>query len=758
MQFPHFSREQLMKNRVPTLFVSALLFLLSGGGLFFLKFEFDFEQFFPQGDPDLAFFQEFIEEFETDDNFLLVGVERQDGIFDSLFLSELGSFSKKTRELPHVTGVNGLLQWKYPVKTPFGITAVPGVHADDPAFYPSDRKRILEDPRLAGFLINDDATGTVLVLKLINSIGLEDARELMTALESLVSEYHFEKVHYLGRPNFQTVLVDMQKREVIVSSGVAAILVFLAMFFIFRKTWTIVIAMTSIALALLFFFGFLGWTGRPLNAMAALYPVLMIIVGTSDVIHILTKFQAELRKGLDKWDAWTVTVRQIGLATLLTSLTTAVGFASLFTSRIGPIREFGLNAAIGVGIAYLTVIFFTGAALLSFEPGQILSDQPRKRSWEGLMQRTNVITRKYSRAILIITGLFLMWCFWGISQITTNYRIEDQMPRNSKITEDFLYFEEEFTGFRPYELAVQTAPGHRITDYDVLREMDRVETYLKEQPLIRSVQSVTDVYRSIRRMENQNRVEAYRFPEDSLEFARQSRYTRLMPREALAVLVSSDSTKGRISARVADAGADEIREMSEGLFAYIRENSDSSLVHFRLTGTGVIVDKNAQYVRESLVWGLGLALIAVSILMALLFRQAVLLIIALIPNLVPLIFAGAVLGWLGIELEAGISIVFAIVFGIAVDDTIHFLSKYKLIRQEGYTREAAIATTFAETGKAIVLTSLILFFGFLVLFFSIHPPSVIVGLLISITLLSALVADLFLLPICIRLLIRDDSK
>lgn len=744
-----------MKNRVPTLYAALMLFFVSLGGLFFLKFEFAFEQFFPEGDPDLAYFQEFIKEFETDDNFLLIGIEHEKDIFDSVFLQDLKRFSDTAKTLPHVIGINSLLQWKYPIKTPFGITSVPGIHVDDPAFYPSDRKRIMEDKRLVGYLVNDDATGTVVVLKLINSIGLEDAKELMDALDDVLKDFDFKEVHLLGRPNFQTVLVDMQKREVMVSSVIAAILVFIALLVIFRRAWTITIAMTSIGLALLFFFGFLGWTGRPLNAMSALYPVLMIIVGTSDVVHILTKFQAELRKGKDKWDAWTVTVRQIGLATLLTSLTTAVGFASLFTSRIGPIREFGVNAAIGVGIAYLTVIFFTGAALLSFEPEQLMSNKVKKLSWEGLMARVNHWTRDYHRGILVFSALFLAWCFWGISKITTNYRIEDQMPRGQQITKDFMYFEKEFAGFRPYELAVETGPGHQVNDYEVLQAMNRVEQYLEKEPLIKSVQSYSDVYRSIHRMENGNRAEAYVFPEDSLTFSRYQRYLRLMPKEALAVLVSRDGKKARISARVADAGAEEINEMSDSLFTYIHARVDTSMVKFRLTGTGVIVDKNSQYVRESLIWGLGMALLIVSVLMALLFRQAVLLVIALIPNVLPLIFAGAVLGWLGIELEAGISIVFAIVFGIAVDDTIHFLSKYKLIRQEGLSREEAIATTFAETGKAIVLTSIILFFGFLVLFFSVHPPSVVVGLLISITLVSALLADLFLIPIAIRLLIRE---
>jgi hypothetical protein len=140
--------------------------------------------------------------------------------------------------------------------------------------------------------------------------------------------------------------------------------------------------------------------------------------------------------------------------------------------------------------------------------------------------------------------------------------------------------------------------------------------------------------------------------------------------------------------------------------------------------------------------------------MALLFRNWRMLIVSLIPNLFPLLLAGALLGYLGIELEAGVSIVFAVIFGIAVDDTIHFLSKYKLTRNKGHDVEESLRITFLETGKAIALTTIVLFFGFLVMLFSIHPPSVVIGLLISLTLFSALISDLLLIPVLIRWMMK----
>lgn len=228
-----------------------------------------------------------------------------------------------------------------------------------------------------------------------------------------------------------------------------------------------------------------------------------------------------------------------------------------------------------------------------------------------------------------------------------------------------------------------------------------------------------------------------------------------LPDSSINILLSKDGKKTRITTRVLDMGADSIQQVKEQIDQWIAINTDSTIVKFHQTGTGLVLDKNAEYVRHSLIGGLGVAILIVSFLMALLFRNIKMVFISLIPNVFPLLLAGALLGFLGIELDAGISIVFAVIFGIAVDDTIHFLSKYKLSRNAGKSVEGALEITFLETGKAICLTSIILFFGFLVMLFSIHPPSVNIGLLISLTLLSALLSDMFLIPPMIRWLDKE---
>ncbi len=848
-----------------------------------LTFAFDFASFFPQDDPDLEFFQEFVADFEADDNFLLIAVEaprKADGgagsVFDTAFLNRFHAYTLAIQDLPQAGQVMSLTKFRQPLKTPFGITSTPAVHRDDPTRLPYDSVRIMSDERFLYNFISPDASTLALVLRTEGEMTLGASDSLMAQLRNLTANAGFgnkpkfsqsssrigaaneptsddtgfgdslngaqssslsaardstdddddtgfgespnerespslatesdsespadagfgespessqsrsptsdanlvevergttsagllqrlgkllgfnpidelgDGVHYLGRAYFQSELIQMQKREVAVSTLVSGLLVTLILFFIYRRWRGVLIAMGSIALGLLLFMGLLAATGRELNAMSALYPVLMVIVGTSDLIHLMTKYVDELRKGKDAHEALRTTIREIGLATFLTSATTAIGFVTLLTSRVEPIRDFGLNAGIGVIIAYITVMTFTLPLLTLFSQDQLMQTKGTVERWDAWLVKLNAWVFKNNRPIVWGTLATTLICAIGISLITTNYRIIDNLPRGSAISEDFEFFEQKFTGFRPVEYAVFVQAGYSVNDLPVLREIDKLESAMRAEPALRAVTSQTMLVKSVQQAMAGGSAAAYRLPEDSTAYARILPLIERMPMAASAVLVSKDGNKARITSRALDIGSDSLRQVTGRLAAFAKTQLDSSVIKVRETGTGLLLDKNSIYVRESLLWGLGGAIVMIAGLMALVFMNWKLLIISLIPNLVPLIFCGALLGYLGIELEAGISIIFAVIFGIAVDDTIHFLAKYRLVRGQGHSIDESMEITFRESGKAIILTTVILFFGFLVMLFSVHPPSVTVGLLISVTLVSALIADVLLLPVLLR--------
>lgn len=746
-------------NKNTRFIIIALYIVLIPISLYFaknIKFEFDFEQFFPLNDPELVVFRDFVEDFETDDNFLIVSPEPSNGVIDSTYISQVHQFTLACRKLPYIKHVSSLTTMDMPIKTPFGYNAIPLIHLKNQKKQRQDIHRLTKDPRFMGVLMSKDTSSLSVNLKFKDNLSLPESDTLMTAVKDLSSKYTFSDVHYLGRANFQSEMVKAQRREIIVSSIISGILVLLIMIFIFKKPMGVLISLGSITIGLLFLFGLLSALGRPLNMMSALYPILMLIVGTSDVVHIMSKYIDELKKGKTKDVAMRITVRQIGVATLLTSLTTAVGFLTLNTSNILPIKQFAVDAAIGVVLAYVVVITLTVSLLMLFDKDQLMKESQKSNLWDRMLTKWYEYTLLYKKRILWVSGILTLLFVIGMGMISTNYRIERNLPKGYDLTEDFRYFEEKYSGFRPMEMSIAVKNNEDPEGYAVMKEVNKIEEYLGDLPHVKSSFSLATVHKSIASSQHGGQGDYFVFPDNERTYRKSKRLLDRFKTDDMNAFVSKDGRKTRISNRIADVGAEVIKEEGKKIDEWIMQNTDTSLISVTQTGLGLIIDRNAEFVRKNLFEGLLYALIMVSILMVLLFRDWRLLLLAMVPNLMPLLFAGALLGYFGIELEASVSIIFAVIFGIAVDDTIHFLSKFRLLRREGLAVEEALKMTFLETGKAITFTTIILFFGFLVLLFSVHPPSFTIGLLISVTLIGAWICDLFLLPVLMRMVLKDE--
>lgn len=715
-----------------------------------LKFSFDFNQFFPTGDKDLIFYEKFVKDFSTDDNFLLIAVENTTSVFEKEFLSKINDLSTDAKNLPYVNEVTSLTTLSYPLKTSFGYTKIPVLHWDDELQYQNDWSKIKEDNLFVNSFIDEKAQSLIIVLETDDNLDYKQSIELLTSTRNLLESKSLSEYHLMGRSFFYEALVNMQKRELIVTSIISLLLVLVVLFIIYKRPVIIFITLTSIFAALLIFLGTLSLLGKELSVLAALYPILMLIVGTSDVIHILDNYLEKLKLGIDKAVAITSTLKEVGLSTLLTSITTAIGFLSLLFSKLVGIRDFGVNSAIGVLIAYFTVIFFTSSLLLVFKNKTLLPKKKKTSFWEKKLLQLNRTTLLHPKKIILFTVVFSFFCFWGVTLINTNYKFKTSLPNNSAIATDFDFFQNNYFGFRSLELAVTSKKDYKITDFEIANEIEKVTQNLNAITSIENVQSVNLIPKTFHKANNLNKADFFVLPIDENKFNSYKKDANRYARKQLYKFIDSTQTKSRITSKILDIGTDSLNTTYDKINSFIAKNTDTTIVDIKITGKGFLMDKNAEYIQLSLFQGLAMGLLLVGSIMGILYKNAKLVIISMIPNLLPLVFAGALLGFLKIPLDAPTSIVFAIVFGIAVDDTIHFLGKFKIMLSKGYSKEEAIKITFLETGRALIITTLVLFFGFMVLLFSIHNPSIIIGLLISSTLVTALILDLLLLPVLLR--------
>lgn len=740
----------IRKLRFPIIAVFIALTVISVWRVQDIRFIYEFERFFPSNDPDVEFFNEFREHFEPDDNFVLIGIVNEPSIYDSVFLSQTHALAKACDSLSLVKSVSSVTLARRFIRAQFMVTSYPVLNHREPSKFKRDSAWIAQDERYQGRLVSKDASTQVIIVKTIDSMSQPQSALLIQQVDSIAQKVGLEQYHLLGKAFFQKELVELQQNEFIISTLISGLLVSLIFWFIFRRIISVVIGLISVGVSMSLLVGYLALSGTPLDLMSALYPVLMIIVGISDVVHVLSKYTDELQKGFTKKEALKTTIREIGLATLMTSLTTAIGFTTLLSSRIIPIKTFGITCAVGVMIAYITVILFLSALLAGLDLKHIQRPRRNLRFLKKWLLDMYYLTRNSPNKILIGTAALILVCVLGILSISSNTKVYNTLPRNTRIEKDFRFFEEKFNGFRPFEIMVTAGDSLKVTDLAVMEQMDTIEKFLGTIPEIGGVNSVTTLYKSMNRGYWGGVPEYYRLPKSEKSLKKLlSTFGSPLNREA-NILVSEDEKYGRISGQVKDVGFEKIRVIQEEVDQYIAERTNPEIATFRQTGTGILVDKNNQYLRKSLFTGLAFAFLAVSLLMGMLFKDPKMVLISLIPNILPLLVGGAVIGFLNIQFDAPTSIIFAISFGIAVDDTIHFLSKLRLELAQGSGVERALQKTFIETGQAITITSIILFVGFLVLLFSKNPATFHAGLLISLTLFSALIADLLIIPVLVR--------
>lgn len=735
------------RGRLISLVLFALLTVMSFLGLGHITFDFNFEAFLPEDDPDIAFYTDFKENFERKGNTVNIGIEPSGATFEPGFLEKVRKFTICARRLPLAEEAYSLLTFKDYLYDPLQPIRIPVFDAKNSEDLKADSLRIMSDPRFPGNLISYD--GRMLFVNITTTAERHQSEEdgFVHALDDLLAEFGFEDASLVGYPIFHYHLTRYQSSEFGFYTMIGTLIMLICMIILFRRFWGSLIAFFSVFLGMVIFFGILGWIGRPIDLMGTLFPVLLVIVGTSDVVHIMTKYVEELRSGKSKQEALRITFREIGMATFLTSLTTAIGFLSLITSNMPPIRNFGVFSAVGVFVAFGTVILLTTALVSWFPADALMKPRTRPKPFSRMLVTINEWTQNRTRAIALGAVIFAVICIAGASQTTLNLTSNRDLPFNSKILKDFNTVDEKTKGLNPMDIAVEVREGYSLFDLEVQQELDRIETELGKNPVYGTITSPLVIFRIMNMAWKGPYAENYLLAESQQEFDEQYEIGKKFIGGALNGLLSKDGKAAWLYIRVPDIGSSELWKLKDE-FAELTQGNP----YFRMTQTGArhIFDKHQELLVFSLLKSLFLAVIMVSLFMALIFRSWKVVIISLIPNVIPLMATAGAIGFLGFQLDPKVAIVFTVAFGIAVDDSIHFLSRYKLERDKGLDVNTAIHNTFAETGRAIVITTLILFFGFGALVFSSFPPTFTIGLLLALTLAVALAGDFFLLPVFIR--------
>ena len=724
-----------------------------------VKFDYKFEKFLPPSDEDLQFYWEHVERFESDNDFLLVGINNKEGIFKQDFLTKLDSLTKTLENRDYISKVASPTNINNPVIGPLGVIKSAYIHINQPELYQKDSLRIYESPGLNGSLFSDDAKKVSLFLKIAPSDDRKENDKRVKDLEQVIEDFNFNEAHVAGKIKGAYYFIQKMEFELILFMSITCLLLVTFLYVSFRSFWGVWVPMAVVGITILWMVAFMTLIGKPINFMTTLLPTILFVVCISNVVHIVEKYLDELRKKKPKLEALGTAFKEIGLATFFTAFTTAVGFLSLFTAMIVPIKEFGWITAVGVYVAFFLSFSLLPALLYLLKAPKVKGEHGDDSFWTLKLHRLFLWLVPQRQKIFLAVLAIMCVSFVGIHELEFNNKFLEDYASGEEMREDYRFFEDNFSGFRPFEMAISLKDTNRsFFDTEVINEIDKIEKGIVEVFGAGFIVSPNTFIKGTRRAIKGGKNEEYKLPESERELKKIKRSIRRLPRVNLRSYVADNEYQGRLNAKVKDGGGKQMRVLNKQFKEYMQTNLNHELIEYRITGMPFLVDKTNEFLASNIVYSLTIAFIIIAIIMGILFQSFRMIVIAILPNLLPLVVIAGLMGLAGINIKISTSIIFAIAFGIAVDDTIHFMSKLRIELNKGKSMVYALKRTYLSTGKAIIVTSLILCSGFLILVGSAISSTFYIGLLVSLTLLFAVLSDLFFLPVLILLFFQEPKK
>ena len=599
---------------------------------------------------------------------------------------------------------------------------------------------------------NKQSVRTAIYLKkeIVNTAARRDfiVNDLIPLIEDF-EEKTKVNVYTSGMPYIRTLNSQNIIDEIGMFIGAALLVTSLIFFFFFRSFRATLISMVTVIIGVMWAFGILGLLHYEITVLTALIPPLIIVIGIPNCIFLINKYQQEIQLHGNQAKSLQRVITKVGNATLMTNLTTASGFAAFILTNSKLLKEFGLVASINIIGIFLLSLFII-PIIYSFMPVPKYKHLKHlNKRWIGSFVSWMVrMVRDHRIAIYAITILLLCASIIGIYNIKLSGSLIEDMPQNADFFGDIKFFEKEYEGIMPLEILIDTKRKKGVMKLATLKRMNELQEYIEEIPELSKSISVVELVKYSKQAYYNNNPEYYQLPNSQeqtfiLSYAKSSANSIGL----LSSYVDSTGQYARITSYMKDTQTNRFDRIEEDLRAKIAKIFPADRYNVILTGKAFIFEKGTKYLVNNLILSLSLAILLIAIFMAWMFRNVKMILVSLIPNLLPLLITAGLMGFLGVPIKPSTILVFSIAFGISVDDTIHFLAKYRQeLLSNNWKIKRSVYAALKETGVSMFYTSIVLFFGFSVFTISSFGGTVALGALVSATLLFAMLANLLLLP------------
>lgn len=777
--------------------IALLMILLAATGFMAyearkLQLNYEFANAIPTDHPKYIAYQQFRKKFGEDGNLLVVGIQT-----DKLFQEKIfNDYTRLVADVNKVHGVDDIISLttsislvKDEVLEKFNPRVIFGSGPFSQQEIDSIKNVFLGLQFYRGLLYNPETNAWLMGVHInktvLNSKQRETVVAQITSLAEAFGKKHSLEMHLSGLPLIRTLLAKRIAAEMKWFLVISVILSAIILLLFFRSVSSMLLSIAVVGIGVIWSLGTMVLMGYKITLLTALIPPLIVVIGIPNCIYFLNKYHVSYGETGDQKAALVKMVDRMGIVTLFCNITAAIGFAVFFLTRSQILKEFGAVAGVNImALFFISLVLIP--AVLSFLPKPKTRhtkylESPRLRRWLDRLERWSLNHRRF---IYTVTSLILVAAVAGILRLESNGYIVDDLPKTDKIYTDLKFFENNFKGVMPLEIIVDTKKKRGVNVPNNLVKIDSLSRFLAAMPEIGRPLNITEGLKFANQAFNEDT--NYTMPSE-FDLANLKPYLESSKdssagsnnsfNKLLASFIDSNRQQARISVSMRDVGSyrlpgilDTIQRTAEMLFnpdsmTYaheldsLRERSrgeaknkiDSSRLKqnasIQLTGASVTFLEGSSFIinglKESIMW----AFILIAVCMIYLFRSFRILLCSLIPNLIPLVITAGVMGWVGVRIKPSTVLVFSVALGIAIDVTIRFLINYKQeLPRNNYNMKQTVIETIHGTGISIIYTSLVLIAGFIIFCFSGFGGTQSLGWLTSLTLVTATITNLVLLP------------
>lgn len=721
-----------------------------------IEMSYRYAELLPQKDTASLDYDKFVKTFGEEGNVIIIGVT------DSNFynIDHFKKWSQLCSDLNKVGAVENMLSIpnayqlvKNTEKKKFDLIQIFNDSIKSQSQLDSLRQILESIPLYRGYLYND-STHTYLAVLTMNK-----DRMLTKERETLVQDIrtnciNFEKdsglkIHYSGLPYIHVRNAILIKKEIYLFTALALLICLVILYMFFRSFkamfFPALVVLSGVATAM----GSIVLFGYQITILSGMIPPLLIVIGIPNSIYILNKYHQEYRIHHNKIKALKRVIMKIGNAILLTNLTTALGFVTFTTTSSEILKEFGIIASLNIMFLFILSILLI-PIIFSFldPPGERHIKHLDRKGLDKILKQLVSITLNHRKAVYISMFILLGVSLYGVTMMKTTGYILDDIPKSDPIYVDLKFFENNFDGVMPLEIMIDTKKPNGILQTSTMQKLEELDDRLKKHTELSPSLSFINVVKMAKQAFYNGNEKYYSLPNSTEKSFILSYATNGEGDINLAhSFIDSLKQVSRVSIRVKDVGTKRMDELYNLVMNEIHEIFPADKFDVTVTGSSVKFFRGNQYLVGNLFISLALAIFLISIFMAIMFHSSRMVFMSLIPNIIPLIVTAAIMGYASIPIKASTLLIFSVAFGISVDNTIHFLAKY---RQElsvtGWNIRKSVIKALTETGVSMMYTSTVLFFGFGIFAISSFGGTQAMGVLVSITLLVAMFSNLILLP------------